>query len=280
MKGLADLWARFARNRPAVAGLAILVLIAAIALLAPLLYPGDPLKLVARPRLWPFEDARFPLGTDRLGRDMMALMFHGARVSLLIGLVASATATLVGCTIGAAAGYFGRWVDDVLMRVTEIFQTIPHFLFALVLVAVLGPARSSVIIAIAVVTWPSIARLVRAEALSLREREYVLSCRAAGMGNLRIIATQILPNALPPIIVLSSVIVAVAILVESALSFLGLGDPNVPSWGTVIGDGREVLRTSWYISLIPGIAILLSVLAINLVGEGLNDALNPRLKER
>jgi peptide/nickel transport system permease protein len=275
-----EFWARFSRNRLAVGGLVILVLVVAMALLAPVLFPGDPLKLVTRPRLWPFDDARFPLGSDRLGRDMMALMFHGARVSLLIGVVASATATLVGCTIGAAAGYFGGWVDDVLMRVTEIFQTIPHFLFALVLVAVLGPARSSVIVAIAVVTWPSIARLVRAETLSLREREFVLSCRAAGMSDLRIIATQILPNALPPIIVLSSVIIAVAILVESALSFLGLGDPNVPSWGTVIGDGREVLRTSWYISLIPGIAILLAVLAINLVGEGLNDALNPRLKER
>jgi len=275
-----DFARRFARNRAAVLGLAILLAVAAMALAAPWLYPGDPLRLAAPPRLWPFQDPRFPLGSDRLGRDMMALIFHGARVSLLIGVVASATATVAGCAIGATAGYFGGRVDDLLMRVTEVFQTIPHFLFALVLVAVLGPARSSVITAIAVVTWPAIARLVRAETLSLREREFVLSCRALGMGDARIIATQILPNALPPVIVMSSVIVAVAILVESALSFLGLGDPNVPSWGTVIGDGREVLRTAWYISLVPGLAILASVLAINLVGEGLNDALNPRLKER
>jgi peptide/nickel transport system permease protein len=166
------------------------------------------------------------------------------------------------------------------MRITEIFQTIPNFLFALVLVAILGPSLSSVIIAISVVTWPAIARLVRAEFLSLREREFVLSCRAIGMSDLRIIVTQMLPNALPPIIVLASVNVAVAILVESALSFLGLGDPNVPSWGSIIGDGRAVIRTDWYISLLPGLAILLAVLSINLVGEGLNDALNPRLKER
>jgi len=278
--GIADFCRRFARNRGAVMGLAIVVLVAAMALLAPLVYPGDPLRLAAPPRLWPFERVEFPLGSDRLGRDMVALLLHGARVSLLIGVIASAAATLIGCAMGALAGYYGGWTDDLLMRVTELFQTIPSFLFALVLVAVLGPALSSVILAISLVTWPAIARLVRAEFLSLREREFVLSCRAVGMGDARIILTQMLPNALPPVIVMSSVIVAVAILVESALSFLGLGDPNVPSWGTVIGDGRQVLRTAWYICLIPGLAILLSVLGINLVGEGLNDALNPRLKER
>ncbi len=280
MGAVRDFWRRFRRNRAAVLGLAIVTLVVAMALLAPVLYPGDPLRLATQPRLWPFDRAAFPLGSDRLGRDMLALVVHGARVSLLIGVVASAAATLIGCSVGAVAGYYGGWLDDVLMRVTELFQTIPNFLFALVLVAVLGPALSSVIIAISVVTWPGIARIVRAEFMSLREREFVLSCHAVGMSDLRIIVTQLLPNALPPVIVMSSVIVAVAILVESALSFLGLGDPNIPSWGTIIGDGRQVLRTSWYICLIPGLAILFSVLGINLVGEGLNDALNPRLKER
>ncbi len=280
MKALREFWRRYRQNRAAVLGLALLVIVIAAAVLAPILFPTDPLRLVTRPRLWPFENMSYPLGSDRLGRDLTALIVHGARVSLLIGAIASLVATLVGCTIGALAGYYRGWVDDLLMRITEIFQTVPNFLLALVLVAVLGPSLVSIVVAIAAVTWPGIARLVRAEFLSLREREFVLSCHAVGMSDARIILTQMLPNALPPVIVLSSVVVAVAILVESALAFLGLGDPNQPSWGGVIGDGREVLRTAWYISLVPGIAILITVLAVNLVGEGLNTALNPRLKQR
>jgi peptide/nickel transport system permease protein len=279
MAAFADFWRRYRRNRAAVLGLALFCIVIAVALFAPVLYPQDPLRLVGRPRLWPFENPVFLLGTDRLGRDLAALIAHGARVSLLIGFVASLAATVIGCTVGAIAGYYGGWFGDILMRITEIFQTVPSFLLALVLVAILGPGLGSIIVAIAIVTWPGLARLVRAEFLSLREREFVLSCHAVGMSDARIILTQLLPNALPPVIVLSSVVVAVAILVESALAFLGLGDPNVASWGTVIGDGREVLRTAWYISLVPGIAILLTVLAINLVGEGLNGALNPRLDQ-
>jgi peptide/nickel transport system permease protein len=180
--------------------------------------------------------------------------------------------------MGGLAGYYGGWVDDVLMRVTEIFQTIPSFIFAILLVAILKPSIESVVIAIAVVSWPAVARLVRGEFMSLREREFVQACVCLGMSTGRILVLQILPNALSPIIVAGSLMVATAILIESALAFLGLGDPNVMSWGFLIGAGRTVLRSAWWVCTFPGIAILLTVLAINLVGEGLNDALNPRLR--
>jgi peptide/nickel transport system permease protein len=203
---------------------------------------------------------------------------HGARTSLLIGLIATAVALVLGSLMGGLAGYYGGWVDDVLMRVTEIFQTIPSFIFAILLVAILKPSIESVVIAIAVVSWPAVARLVRGEFMSLREREFVQACVCLGMSTGRILVLQILPNALSPIIVAGSLMVATAILIESALAFLGLGDPNVMSWGFLIGAGRTVLRSAWWVCTFPGIAILLTVLAINLVGEGLNDALNPRLR--
>ena len=168
-------------------------------------------------------------------------------------------------------------VDDALMRLTEFFQTIPSFVFSVVLVAIFRPSIRSIIAAIAIVTWPPVARLVRGEFLSLRSREFVEAAVVIGQSNLRIIATQILPNALPPIVVISSLMVASAILLESALSFLGLGDPNLMSWGYMIGAGRSLLRMAWWVSVFPGLAILLTVLALNLIGEGLNDALNPRL---
>ena len=205
---------------------------------------------------------------------------HGSRVSLLIGLAATAAALGIGVTVGAVAGYFRGWPDDLLMRITELFQTIPTFLLAVVLVAIFKPSMLTIILVISAVTWPSVARLVRAEFLSLREREFVQSCVVIGMSETRIIFQQILPNCLAPIIVMSSILVASAILTESGLSFLGLGDPNLMSWGTMIGIGREAMRTAWYMSALPGVAIVITVLALNLVGEGLNDALNPRLKNR
>jgi peptide/nickel transport system permease protein len=186
----------------------------------------------------------------------------------------------IGITIGGVAGYFRGWVDDVLMRITEMFQTIPSFIFMIVLITIFRPVIRNIVVVIAIVSWPPIARLVRAQFLSLREREFVQSCVVVGMSELRIIGTQILPNCLAPVIVLASILVATAILIEAGLSFLSLGDPNVMSWGRMIGDGRESLRTAWYLSAAPGVAILLTVLALNLVGEGLNDALNPRLKHR
>jgi len=271
-----ELARRFARNRPAVAGLLILLGVVTIALFAPLLYPHSPFDLVGKPFEPPLRDYLF--GTDQLGRDVTAEVVHGARTTLLIGLLATAIAVLVGATIGGVAGYYGGRVDALLMRFTEIFQTIPFFLFAILLVAVLTPSIRNVVIAIAVVSWPPMARLVRGEFLSMREREFVLACVGMGMTNLRIICVQILPNTLSPIIVTGSLMIASAILIESGLSFLGLSDPNTMSWGYVIGQGRTALRSAWWVCTIPGIAILLTVMAINLVGEGLNDALNPRLR--
>jgi peptide/nickel transport system permease protein len=271
---------RLLRSPAAVVGLVLLVLVIAMAVSAPLLFPRDPLGLAGRPLQWPFANPRFWLGTDTTGRDIAAQVFHGARVSLLIGIVATVLAITIGIVIGAIAGYYGGIVDDVLMRITEAFQTLPNFLLLLVLVAVFGSDITTVTVAIGLVSWPASARLTRAEFLSLRSREFVQACRTLGMGDLSIIFREILPNALPPVIVYASVIMAVAILLESALAFLNLSDPNVPSWGNLIGTGRSVLRVQWYVSAIPGVAILLTVLAVSLVGQGLNDALNPRLQRR
>ena len=271
-----DFLRRFARNRPALVGVAVLAAVAALALLAPAFYPRSPFEMIGKPFEPPL--ASTLLGTDQLGRDVTAGVVHGAQVTLLIGLVATFIAILLGVTLGGIAGYFGGWVDTLLMRLTEIFQTIPFFLFAILLVAVLTPSVGSVVFAIAVVSWPPMARLVRGEFLSMRNREFVLACVSMGMGHWRIIVRHILPNSLSAIIVTGSLMVATAILIESGLSFLGLTDPNVMSWGFIIGSGRTVLRTAWWVIAMPGIAILLTVMAINLVGEGLNDALNPRLK--
>ncbi len=271
---------RFARNRAALAGAVILLLTIVVALAAPYHYVRDPLRIVGRPELWPLANPRFPLGTDSLGRDIAAMLAWGARASLLIGFCASLTTTLIGVTVGACAAYFGRWVDEALMRLTEMFQIVPGLIFVLSIVSIIGGTITDIAIAVGVVSWTQIARLTRAEILSLRDREYVQACRGMGMGDGRILLREILPNALPPIVVLSSLSVGGAILYESAVSFLGLGDPNVASWGRLIGEGRTLIRTSWYICAMPGLAIMLLVLALNLIGDGLNDALNPKLRER
>jgi len=272
-------WKLFARNRSAVMGLVILAAVIALAALASVFFPDDPFRLVGRSMSPPGENG-FLLGSDTLGRDVAAGIAHGARVSLLIGLLATTVAVALGVVLGGVAGYFGGWIDDLVMRITEMFQTIPSFLFAILLVAILKPSISSIVIAIAVVSWPAVARLVRGEFTAMRNREFVQACHVVGMGDARIMLREILPNCLSPIIVTASLMVATAILIESGLSFLGLGDPNVISWGFQIGAGRTVLRSAWWVCTFPGIAILLTVLAINLVGEGLNDALNPRLRER
>ncbi|MDW7747407.1 ABC transporter permease [Halomonas sp.] len=270
-------FARFAQNRGALVGLIILMAIILMAILAPLLFPESPWRMVQRPFLPPLETEGFPLGTDTMGRNVAAGLMHGAWVSLLIGLVSTTVALAIGVPLGAIAGYYGGLVDDALMRFTEFFQTIPNFALAIVLVAIMQPSITSIVLAIAIVSWPPVARLVRAEFLSLRHREYVEAARLVGQSNTTIILRQILPNTLSPIIVLASLMVATAILLESALSFLGLGDPNVMSWGYMIGAARTVIRQAWWLSFFPGVAILLTVLALNLVGEGLDDALNPKL---
>jgi peptide/nickel transport system permease protein len=269
-------WRRFIRNVPAAFGLGFLVFVVLLAAFAPLLFPGDPFRIVGKTFLPPFGAHLF--GTDSLGRDIAAGIAHGSRTSLMVGLVATIVAVSVGTLLGALAGFYRGWVDDALMRFTEFFQTIPTFLFAIVLVAIMSPSRGSIILAIAVISWPPIARLVRGEFMAMREREFVQAAVCLGMTDLAIIFRQILPNVLSPIIVAGSLMVATAILIEAALAFLGLGDPNAMSWGFMIGAGRSFLRDAWWLCAIPGIAILLTVLSINLVGEGVNDALNPRLR--
>ncbi|CAN7190571.1 ABC transporter permease [Bosea sp. LjRoot237] len=275
-----DLVKLYFRSPAAVIGLLLLILVLAMAASADWFYPRDPLALAGRPLIWPFSNPRFLLGTDNSGRDIAAQIFHGARISLLIGGVATVISVMIGITIGAFAGYYGAYVDTALMRVTEAFQTLPNFLLLLVLVAVFGSTITTVTVAIGIVSWPASARLTRAEFLSLRNREFVQAGRTLGLKDARLIFGEILPNALPPVIVYASVVMAIAILLESALAFLKLSDPNVASWGNLIGAGRDVLRVQWYVSAIPGIAILVTVLAVSLVGQGLNDALNPRLKSR
>jgi peptide/nickel transport system permease protein len=269
-------FSRFVRHKPAVLGIVLLLLALAAALLAGVAYPGDPFRITGKPFQPPL--SQHLLGTDMLGRDLAAGLLYGARTTLLVGVVATLIATVAGVTIGGLAGYFGGRVDALLMRFTELFQTIPFFLFAILLVAVLGPSLAHVIFAIAVVSWPPMARLVRGEFMAMRNREFVQACVSMGMSHARIIVLHVLPNTLSPIIVTGSLMVASAILIESGLSFLGLSDPNTMSWGFIIGSGRSVLRTAWWICAAPGVAILLTVMAINLVGDGLNDALNPRLR--
>ncbi|WP_342052446.1 MULTISPECIES: ABC transporter permease [unclassified Cupriavidus] len=272
---------RFARRHPTLSvGVLLLAAIVLLAAFGPLIFPGDPWEMAGSPMLWPGDDPAHPLGTDFMGRDLATGLASGARVSLLIGLVSTALSATLGIAVGAIGGYFRGPVDTALMRLTELFQTVPKFVLAVVLVAIFKPSVTTVVLAIGVVSWPSTARLVRAEFLSLREREFVLAAETIGMSHARIIVTQILPNALPPVIAMATLTVATAIQTEASLSFLGLGDPNVMSWGTIIGSGREQVADAWYICALPGLAIVLTVLAFNLVGEGLNDALNPQLRQR
>jgi peptide/nickel transport system permease protein len=268
---------RLLRSLTFVAGMSLLLAVVLMAVLGPWLYPQGPWAVVGTPMTWPGADWSRPLGTDALGRDILAGLLHGSRVSLLIGGAATAVALCVGIVVGTVTGYFGGWVDDALMRLVDAVQTVPPFLLAIVVVLIVNPSVMSIVAAIALISWPTVARLVRAEFMRLREADFVSACRLMGMSPLRIIFVQMLPNAIPPIVVSSSIMVASAILIESGLAFLGLGDPNVISWGTMVGLGRSDFRAGSYLVIIPGLAIMLSVLALNLLGDGLNDALNTRL---
>ncbi len=256
-------------------GAVVLLTVLLMAVFAGWIYPGDPWAMVGDPNLPPFSPGHV-FGTDMLGRDVAAGVVHGARVSLLIGAIATLVAVLVGTVLGAVAGYHGGVVDDVVMRFTEIFQTIPGFLLALLMVAIFGPSIYSIVFAIGVISWPSVARLVRAEFLSLRTRDFVKAAQLGGQSSLRIVFHQILPNSWSPIVVAASLMMATAILLESAISFLGLGDRSMITWGFMIGAGRSTLLQSWWLSAIPGFAIFLTVLALNIFGDALNQMLNPR----
>jgi peptide/nickel transport system permease protein len=270
-------WQRFFGNARVMAGLMWIGVVIILAVFAPVIAPVDPFDIVDQPFLPPSGEYLF--GTDSLGRSIWSGLVHGSRTTLIIAVVATMSAVAFGTVLGAIAGYYGGYIDDILMRVTEFFQTIPSFIFAIVLVAILSPSAASLIVAIAVVSWPPIARVVRAEVLSVKTREFVHAAVIAGQADLAILFRQVIPNTLSPLIVTGSLLVATAILIESALSFLGLGAPNLMSWGFMVGAGRSFLRDAWWLVTIPGIAILLTVLSINLVGEGLNDALNPRLAD-
>lgn len=273
------LWHRYARQPGPLAGAAFVLLLAALAVAAPWLVAGSPWDMAATPLLVPFADPHHLLGSDMLGRDIGTGLLYGARVSLSVALLATALTLLVGLVVGAVAGYLGGWVDALLMRVAEFFQIIPQLVLAVVLVAALEPSLGSVILAIALVAWPGIARLVRSEFLSLRQREFVQAAQVLGQRPLTIIARQILPNALGPLLVTLTFVMASAILTEAALAFLGLGDPDAMSWGYMINASRNMLREAWWMSLLPGVAILLLVLAVNRIGEGLRVALEPASRQ-
>lgn len=271
-----DFFLRFRRHHTAMVGLVLVIVVITLAFTAPYFFPVSPWKMVQRPFLPPFFNTTVPLGTDTLGRSVASGLAHGARVSLMVGSISTLVALAVGVPLGAIAGYFGGLVDDLLMRFTEFFQTVPSFALAIVLVAIFQPSLVSTITAIAVVGWPPVARLVRGEVMAQRRREYVEAAILAGQSHFTVITRQILPNVVSPIVVLASLMVASAILLESSLSFLGLSDPSIMSWGYMVGAGRTVVRQAWWLSFFPGVAILITVLALNLVGEGLAEALDPR----
>lgn len=272
-------WRTFLRNRAAVLGAGILLLIVLVSLFGPYLYTVPPREMVWMP-LTPPGESEYLLGTDYLGRDILAGLIAGAPVTIAVGVSAAALTIFIGVTIGALAGFFGGWVDALLMRITEFFQVVPNLLFAMVVVMLFSPTLVNISIAIGVASWTSAARLSRAEFMRLREMEFINAARAIGASNTRLIWLTILPNALPPLIVVAALSTGTAILFEAGLAFLGLSDPNATSWGRMIGDNRPYILDSYWGVTFPGIAIFLTVLAISLVGDGLNDAFNPKLRQR
>ena len=275
-----EAWKMFRRNKAATIGLVVLSLIFLISIFGPTLYGGDAFVLVAAPFTPPGTDPSVILGTDFLGRDVAAGLIIGGRATLLVGTSAAVITVIIGVLVGATAGFYGGIVDELLMRVTEFFQVLPALLFAMVLIALFAPSLVTITIAIGVVAWPQTARLTRAEFLKIRKLEYVTAARSIASTNQRILWRVILPNALPPLIVSATLVIGVAILFEAGLSFLGLGDPNVMSWGLMIGTNRPYILDAWWTVTFPGAAIFLTVLSVSLIGDGLNDAFNPKLRER
>ena len=269
----------FVRNPSAVIGLVMLATIVLLSVFEPMLYVADPFEIRAAPLTPPFDSEAW-FGTDYLGRDVMTALLYGGRATLLVGAIAALLSVLIGITIGAFAGYYGGKVDGALMRVTEFFQVLPALLFAMVVVTLFAPSLVTVTLSIGLVSWPGTARLARGEFMRYRDLEFVRAERSIGAGNARIIWKVILPNAFAPLIVSATLAVGAAILFEAGLSFLGLGDPNQMSWGMMIGSSRQYVLSCWWAVAFPGAAIFLTVLAVSLIGDGLNDALNPKLRER
>ncbi len=270
-------WSRFKKNRLSVAAAIVVLLLALAAIAAPLISPYkytsiDVNNVLSAPSL------AHPLGTDELGRDVLTRIIYGSRISLSVGFVAMGIAMFIGVIIGAIAGYYGGWIDSVLMRFVDIMLSFPTYILILAIIALLQPGIFIIMAVIGLTGWADVSRLVRAEFLTLKERDFVLAAKSSGAGNLRIIFRQILPNALSPVFVAATFGVAGAILIESSLSFLGIGvQPPTPSWGNILSSGKDYIETAWWLSVFPGLAILMTVLSYNLVGEGLRDALDPRL---
>jgi peptide/nickel transport system permease protein len=273
-------WRYFKKNRLAVGGLILIIIIFLTAIFAAVLSPYDPDKTDVSLKLKPPSSHNY-LGTDQLGRDVLSRMLYGSRISLTVGFIAVVISIFIGILIGATAGYYGRWLDSVLMRFVDTMLCFPSFFLILTVVALLGPSIYNIMIVIGITSWMGTARFVRAEFLSLRERDYVQAARSLGVRDGRIIFRHILPNALAPVFVTATLSVASAILIEASLSFLGFGvQPPAPSWGNILTEGRTYIFDSWWLTVFPGLAILLAVLSFNLVGDGLRDALDPRLRGR
>lgn len=269
-------WNAFRASRSGVVGLVLLAILVLMALTASLLSPADPNAIVDAPLLPP--SLHHLMGTDGIGKDVLSNFLYGSRVALLVGASSAAIALVFGSLVGSLAGFYGGVVDGLLMRVAELFQVLPTLILAIVIVALLGAHEMFLIAAIAVTIWPQQARLVRAQVLSIRERDYVAASRAMGFGSRHIMFSEILPNALPPVVVQGALDVGTAILLEAGLSFIGLGDPSVPSWGQMLFNAQQNLENGWWITVFPGLGICLAVLAFNLVGDGINAALNPRVE--
>jgi len=272
-------WRAFRRNRLALIGGVVVVVLAALALLAPAIAPWDP----NRPDVKKILDApsrAHPLGTDQLGRDVLSRMLYGARVSLAVGFVSVGIATLIGIALGAAAGYHGGTIDAMVMRLVDLMLVFPRFFLLLAVLAFLRPSIWTIMVVIGLTGWMSVARLIRAEFLTLKEREFVLWSQSIGASAYRIIWRHILPNAIGPVLVAMTLGIPAAILTESGLSFLGLGvQPPHATWGNILNEGKDAIEIGWWLSAYPGLAILVTVLSYNLLGEGIRDALDPRLRQ-
>ncbi|MEF3130407.1 ABC transporter permease subunit [Rhizobium sp. 268] len=281
---LAEFWHYFSRNKGAVIGLVVFVIILVVAVFAPVFAPHTPNEqnrqvLLAVPAWMEGGSISFPLGTDAVGRDILSRLIYGARFSLFIGVVVVTLSVVSGVLIGLVAGYFRGKVDTAIMRLMDIILAFPSLLLALVLVAVLGPGLTNAMIAISLVNQPHFVRLTRASVITEREKEYVIASRVAGAGTFRLMFKTILPNCLGPLIVQATLAFSAAILDAAALGFLGMGaQPPTPEWGTMLAESREFISRAWWVVTFPGLAILITVLAINLMGDGLRDALDPKLK--
>ncbi len=272
-------WGRFKQNGLAVGGGVIVLSLFLIAALAPLLSPHDP-DMIDRHHVLASPDIHHPLGTDDLGRDVLSRMIFGARISLAVGFVAVGISTIIGMILGALAGYYSGWTDRIIMRFIDIMLSIPTFFLILAVIAFIGPSIWNIMIVIGLTSWMGVSRLVRAEFLSLKEREFVLAARAIGASDSRIIFRHVMINSMAPVFVSAVLGVAGAVLTESALSFLGIGvQPPTPSWGNILSLGKDYIELAWWLSVFPGLAILITVLGYYLLGEGIRDSIDPRLWE-